>query len=198
MGGCSTARSTRRPVFSRPTGWIHGTVVAEMRNSSGDRAFSATGQVQKRFGGGELSLAYTYTDARDRMSANCFNVTCNLDFTPLDGTLDDRRLSTSNFEAKHKITLGATARSPSQGQAGPLLQRLLRAALYLYGGRGCERRRARLLRGQRPRVPAEDAADITLDDPAEWPALDSMIRSQRCLEAQRGHVMRRNSCRTSG
>jgi outer membrane receptor protein involved in Fe transport len=94
-------------------------VVAEMRNSSGDRTFSATAQIQKRFGtGAQLSLAYTFTDARDKMSANCFNVTCNLDFTPLDGTLDDRRVTTSNFEARHKITFGATSDLPLQFRLG--------------------------------------------------------------------------------
>ena len=87
--------------------------VAEMRNSSGDRSFSASVQLQKTFrNGGELSLAYTYTDAQDRMSANCFNVTCNLDLTPLDGTLDHRNLATSQFEARHKITIEARAHLP--------------------------------------------------------------------------------------
>jgi hypothetical protein len=44
--------------------------VAEIRNSSGDRAFSATAQLHKQFRGTELSVAYTYTDAKDRMSAD--------------------------------------------------------------------------------------------------------------------------------
>jgi hypothetical protein len=57
-------------------------------------------------------VAYTYTDARDRMSANCFNVTCNLDQTPLDGTLDHRNLATSRFEARHKVTIEARAHLP--------------------------------------------------------------------------------------
>ncbi len=65
--------------------------VAQIRNSSGDRSISASAQLEKRFAGGtDVSLAYTYTDARDRMSPDCFNVTCNLYFTPLDGSVDDR------------------------------------------------------------------------------------------------------------
>jgi hypothetical protein len=39
-----------------------------------------------------------------------------------------------------------------------------------------------------------NAADITLKDPGQWPGLDSLIRSQRCLQSQRGRIMRRNSC----
>jgi hypothetical protein len=40
-----------------------------------------------------------------------------------------------------------------------------------------------------------DSADISLSDPGSWEALDSLIRSQRCLREQRGRIMRRNSCR---
>ena len=93
--------------------------VAEMRNSSGDRAFSGTAQLQKRFrSGAEVTLAYTYTDARDRLSANCFRIDCNLDIEPLDGTLNDRRLSASSLESRHKITLGAVANLPLRFRLG--------------------------------------------------------------------------------
>ena len=45
--------------------------VFEIRNGSGDRAYSVTAQLQKRFANGtELSAAYTYTDAKDRMSSD--------------------------------------------------------------------------------------------------------------------------------
>ena len=189
--------------FNPATGMLEPTrrdsaymVVAQMRNSSGDRAFSATGQLQKQLGGGaELSLAYTYTDARDRMSADCFTVNCNLDFTPLDGTLNDRRLTTSNFEARHKITFGATANLPLRFRLG-LFYNGYSGQPYTYmvagdaNGDGLG-----LFAGNDPVYLPRTAADITLDDPAEWPALDSVIRSQPCLEAQRGHIMRRNSCR---
>ncbi|HEY8258305.1 MAG TPA: TonB-dependent receptor [Gemmatimonadales bacterium] len=171
-------------------------VVAEMRNSSGDRTFSATAQVQRRFDhGAELSLAYTYTDARDKLSANCFTVNCNLDFTPLDGTLDDRRVTTSNFEARHKITVGATANLPLKFRLG-LFFNGYSGQPYTYmvagdaNGDGLD-----FFFGNDPVYLPKNAADITLDDPTEWPTLDSLIRSQPCLEAQRGHVMRRNSCR---
>ena len=40
-----------------------------------------------------------------------------------------------------------------------------------------------------------DAADITLEDPAQWEALDSYIESRPCLREQRGQLLRRNSCR---
>jgi len=170
--------------------------VAQIRNSSGDRAISASVQLEKHFAGGtHVSLAYTYTDARDRMSPDCFNVTCNLDLTPLDGTLDDRTLTTSNFSVAHKITLGAFADAPLH----------IRVGLFYNGYSG--RPYTYMLRGDANGdglqfvelgndimyVP-KDAADITLADPGQWPGLDSLIRGQACLSSQRGRIMRRNSC----
>jgi hypothetical protein len=171
--------------------------VAQIRNSRGDRSISVSGQLEKRFGGGtQVSLAYTYTDARDRMSPDCFNVTCNLYFTPLDGTLDDRTLTTSNFSVAHKITLGVIANAPLHIQAG----------LFYNGSSG--RPYTYMLRGDANADGLElidigndimyvprDAADITLADPDQWPGLDSLIRGQKCLSSQRGRIMRRNSCR---
>jgi len=40
-----------------------------------------------------------------------------------------------------------------------------------------------------------DAADITLLDPAEFRALDRLIRDEPCLRRQRGRLLERNSCR---
>jgi hypothetical protein len=167
--------------------------VIEMRNSSGDRAFSGTGQLQKRFGGGaEVTLAYTYTDARDRLAGNCFRVTCNIEVEPLDGTLNDRRLSASGFESRHKVTLGAVVGLPLRFRLG----------LFYNGYSGHPYTYMVYQDANADGIPLNDAVylpksatDITLGDPAQWASFDSLIRSQPCLSAQRGHVMRRNSCR---
>lgn len=171
-------------------------LVAEMQNSSGDRTFSGSAQVQRQFGGGsEVSLAYTYTDAQDRMSANCFTVNCNLDFTPLAGTLNDRRLSASNFEARHKITLGAVANLPRRFQLG-LFYNGYSGQRYTYVVAGDANADGLGQFGGNDAVYLpRNAADITLEDAAQWAGLDSLIRSQPCLRSQRGRIMRRNSCR---
>lgn len=171
--------------------------VAEMRNSSGDRAITASGQIQRRLGGGaEVSLAYTFTDARDRMSADCFNITCNLDFTPLDGSLDRRRISTSNFGVKHKVTLAAVVNLPLQLQLGLFYNGYSgRPYTYLVHGDANADALSLLDLGNDIMYIPRSAEDITLLDPAEWPGLDSLIRAQRCLDSQRGRIMRRNSCR---
>ena len=170
--------------------------VTEMRNSSGDRAFSGTAQLQKQFrGGGEVNLAYTYTDSRDRLSANCFFINCNLDFTALDGTLNDRRLTASNFEARHKFTLGATATLPLGVQLGLFYNAYQGQAYTLTilgdaNGDGLD-----LFGSNDAAYLPKDEGDVTLAEPGMWASFDSLIRSQPCLSAQRGHVMRRNSCR---
>jgi hypothetical protein len=167
--------------------------VTEMRNSSGDRSFSGTAQLQKRFGdGAEVTLAYTYTDARDRLAGNCFGIDCNLDIEPLDGTLNDRRLSASGFESRNKVTLGVVADLPLRFQLG-LFYNGYSGYPYTYTVIGDVN--ADDLDANDPVYLPTDAADVTLADPGEWASLDTLIRSQPCLNAQRGHVMRRNSCR---
>lgn len=166
--------------------------VTEMRNSSGDRAFSGTAQLQKRFGRGEVTLAYTYTDARDRLAGNCFGIDCNLDIEPLDGTLNDRRLSASGFESRNKVTLGVVADLPLRFQLG-LFYNGYSGYSYTYTVFGDVN--ADDLDANDAVYLPKDAADVTLADPGEWASFDTLIRSQPCLAAQRGHVMRRNSCR---
>jgi outer membrane receptor protein involved in Fe transport len=167
--------------------------VAEMGNSSGDRAFSGTVQLQKRLrSGAEVTLAYTYTDARDRVSANCFRIDCNLDFEALDGTLNDRRLSASSLESRHKITLGAIANLPLRFRLG-LFYNGYSGHPYTYTVSG-DVNADGLDVNDAVYLP-KNAGDITLADPGQWASFDTLIRSQPCLDAQRGHVMRRNSCR---
>jgi len=170
--------------------------VAEIRNSSGDHTISASGQLEKRFRSGtEVSLAYTYTDARDRISPDCFNVTCNLDFTPVDGSLESRALTTSTFSVRHKITLGVIAEAPLRIRAGLFyVGSSGRPYTYMISGDANADGLSLIGLGNDAIYVPRNAADITLDDPGQWPGLDSLIRGQPCLQSQRGRIMRRNSC----
>lgn len=166
--------------------------VAQMRNSSGDRSVSATVQLQKRHRAGELSLAYTYTDARDRISPIGFDLPSNLDLAPLDGTLDRRRLATSSFEAVHKITLGNVVDLPAHFRLGVFYNSFSgHPFTYLIAG---DANADGIGENDIVYVP-RDASDITLADPTQWTALDGYIRAEPCLQKQRGRIMRRNSCR---
>ena len=174
---------------------LYGTV-AQLRNSSGDRAMSATVQVRKPLSrAAEVSVAYTYTDARDRMSADCFNVTCNLDFTPVDGTLDDRNLATSRFEARHKITIGAVTSLPLQFQLGVFYNGYSgQPYTYLVSGDANADEILGAFDGNDIVYVPKNAADITLTDPSQYALLERTIESDPCLRSQRGRIMRRNSC----
>jgi carboxypeptidase family protein/TonB-dependent receptor-like protein len=170
--------------------------VAQIRNSRGDRSLSAGWQLEKRFGGGtHVSLAYTYTDARDRMSPDCFTVTCNLYLTPLDGTVDHRRLTTSNFSVAHKITLGVTANAPWHTGLG-LFYNGFSGRPYTYmvhGDANADGLSFVDVHNDIMYVP-KDRSDITLADPEQWLDLDRRILLESCLRSQRGRILRRNSC----
>jgi hypothetical protein len=180
------ASSTRRnDAFDR---------VALMRNSRGDRSISATVQLQKRLEAGEFNLAYTYTDARDRLSPIGFDFSSNLDFNPLDGTLDQRRLAASNFEAEHKVTLGGSVDLPQRFRLGVFYNGFSgNPFTYLVFG---DANADGMAFNDALYVP-KDSSDITLADPSTWNTLDGFIRSELCLQKQRGRIMRRNSCRAA-
>jgi hypothetical protein len=176
--------------------------VIEFGNSSGERSYVATAQLQKRFAdGSELGLAYSYTDSRDRMSTQADVAPLNLGINLVDGSLHRRRLAPSDYSVPHKITAFGAVELPLRfrfslfynGQSGaPYSYRVLGdanadGAVWGLIGR---------LSNDPVYVP-RDSADISLTDPSQWATLDSTIRSKPCLRKQRGHLMRRNSCRDS-
>jgi hypothetical protein len=173
--------------------------VGRIRNASGERAISVSGQLEKRFAGGtDVSLAYTYTDARDRMSPGCFNVTCNLPLTALDGTVDHRRLTTSDFSMTHKVTLGMVMNAPLDFRVGVTYNGSsgLPYGYVVDGDANADGLQFLGFGNDLVYVP-KDSTDITLEVPEDWAVLDTMIRGDGCLRAQRGRIMRRNSCRGS-
>jgi hypothetical protein len=174
--------------------------VIEIRNSSGDRSYVASAQLQKRFGGGgEFGAAYTYTDSKDRLSAAGDLASVNLGATNiLDGTLDQRRLAASMYSVPHKVTLVGALDLPLRARFS-LFYNGLSGAPYTFRVEGDPNADGVTvlsdLELNDPVYVPRNAADITLADPGQWEALDSYIRSQPCLREQRGQLLRRNSCR---
>ena len=174
--------------------------VIQVRNSSGDRSYVGTVQFQKRFAGGaELSLGYTYTDSKDRMSAAADIASLNFGrINPLDGTLEQRRLATSMYSVPHKITLVGAFDLPLRARFS-LLYNGFSGAPYAYRVTGDANADGASAFGgpsfNDPIYVPKDAADITLADPAQWEGLDRYIRRRPCLREQRGRLLRRNSCR---
>jgi hypothetical protein len=174
--------------------------VIQVRNSSGDRSYVGTVQFQKRFAGGaELSLGYTYTDSKDRMSAAADIASLNFArVNPLDGTLEQRRLAPSMYSVPHKITLVGAFDLPVRARFS-LFYNGFSGAPYAYRVTGDANADGASAFGgpsfNDPIYVPRDAADITLAEPAQWEALDRYIRSRPCLREQRGRILRRNSCR---
>ena len=134
--------------------------VIQVRNSSGDRSYVATVQFQKRFAGGaELSVGYTYTDSKDRLSAAADIASLNFArINPLDGTLEQRRLAHLDVQRAPQDHPGRGLRPSAPGPFLRVLQRVLGRSLHLPDHRGRQRGRSHGLRRaliQRPDVRAQ-------------------------------------------
>jgi outer membrane receptor protein involved in Fe transport len=184
-----------------------GQVIA-VGNARGDQAYSITGQLQKRFANGTaLEASYTYGRSRDRLSSNADNTDFEVDQAALDGSLEDRRLATALWNVPHRVTLLATANLP-MGFRGALFYEGLSGAPFTYvvvgdaNGDGFPDNDIMYV----PRDPSP-GGDVELAVPdgttgefvparvSEYDALANAISREGCLRAQRGRIMRRNSCR---
>ena len=181
--------------------------VTQVRNADGDRSFSFTAQLQKHLAGGnELSASYTYTAARDLLSATEDGLDANLDAVVLDGSLDQRRLAPSAWGPAHRVTLMATTDLPLHfrlsvvydGSSGTAFTYNVSGdangdgyfgndAIYvpIYGVPG----------GDIELVAENEAGDLVPAAASEYAKLNQFIEDERCLRQQRGHLLQRNSCR---
>ncbi|MGH7513361.1 MAG: TonB-dependent receptor [Gemmatimonadales bacterium] len=189
--------SRRSPAFGR---------VTQVRSAHGDRSFSLTAQIQRHFAGGqELSASYTYTSARDLLSATDDRLDGNLDAVTLDGSLENRRLAPSAWSVPHRVTLQAIADLPLhfrltlsyEGRSGvPVTYRVEGDANADGYGNDAVYIPANSAPGGDIQLVIDDDQGVQIPAPASvYAELDRFIKEQGCLRAQRGHVMRRNSCR---
>jgi hypothetical protein len=178
-------------------------------NRNGDATLSLAAQIRRRFGAAvDGGILYGYVRARDRMSLLVFEARSNIDFTPLDGTLADRRIGPSYFEIPHRVQAYLSAPLP----AG------LRLSLRYSGSSGvpftytvegdANADGLGTIQSTDPvYVPAEVApgGDIALVEirdgrlgpagEAEYARLNGYIEAEPCLRSQRGKLLGRNSCR---
>ncbi|PYO40153.1 MAG: hypothetical protein DMD29_06720 [Gemmatimonadetes bacterium] len=161
-------------------------------NRSGDYSYSFTGQVQKRFSNGmQFNIGYTYARAYDLISLTSSVAASNYRFTPLDGTISDRNLRPSTFDIPHKITASGTV-DIKFGIALSVIY--IGQSGYRYGYVVLNDANADGLQTNDLVYVPRDAADITLETPAQWATLDAYINSEPCLNANRGRILPRNSC----
>ncbi len=198
-GAVTTAR--RSPAFR---------TVIRVSNRSGDEAWAVSAQVRKRFGRGfEGGALYARTRARDRMSFIVFETRGNLDFTPLDGTLEARRLTTSVFEIPHRVhvygliplPLGALLSLTYVGASGTPFTYVVDGDANADGLGSLQPNDVvyvpanAALGGDILLVQAEPDGRLVPASAAEYARLDAFIRADPCLREHRGRLLSRNSCR---
>ena len=187
--------------LAKPT-WRDSTYFQEVfrvSNRSGDHSVSLSVQARKRFGETmSVYAAYAFSQAYDRMSLINLPTRANFSNTPVDGTLEDRRLAPSFFETPHKLAVAHRVQLSLlyDGASQPAYTYVIDgdANADRLGGGGS-------LFNDIVYVP-RDSSDITLRmsdstpaTPAEHAKLQNFIGQQPCLEKQRGRIMGRNSCR---
>jgi len=205
---------------SRPLyGTVRGTIarrdsifgqVIQVSNRNGDYGVSLSVQLRKQFGDrGEASVLYAHARAWDRMSLVNYPARANLEQTPLDGTLEDRRLRTSFFERPHRVLLTAAVRLPYRVSLS-LLYAGASGTPFTYvvnGDANADGIGTGPMKNDIVYVPL-DRADVALDGNGSAPGvgtaaqqdsvyalLDGYIRAEPCLRSQRGQLLERNSCR---
>jgi hypothetical protein len=184
--------------------------VVRASNHGGDHTTSVSAQLRRQFGDrGEVSALYAHTRARDRMSLVNALARPNLETTPLDGTLDDRRLRTSLFEIPHRVDVNAAASLPYRlwlslryaGASGTAYTYTVRGDANADGiGNGT-------MTNDIVYVP-RSRSDISIDgngtaagvgtatqQDSVYDTLARFIESEPCLRRQRGRIVARNSCR---
>ncbi len=163
------------------------------RNESDNRSYSLTAQLQKRFSDGvELNVGYTYSRNEDLQSLTSSRAQSNFRNTPLDGTLDDRRLRTSVFDVPHKLTASGTV-SVGYGFLFSLIYIGQSGTPYTYVVNG-DANADGVSNNDIVYVP-RNAADIRLANPADSTTLLNFINGEECLRSHRGAIMTRNTCR---
>ena len=162
-------------------------------NKNGGRVFSGTLQLRKDLANFvDASVAYTHTQARDRISLTSSQALSNFQFAPLDGSIQDRYLRPSLFDRPHRVTLTATTNLPMGFNAG-LIYVGQSGAPYTWTVSGDVN--ADGISGNDLAFIPNSPEQISLQDPSQYEALSAFIDSQSCLREAKGDFVRRGSCR---
>ncbi len=162
-------------------------------NKNGGQVFNGTLQLQKEIRDlVDVSVAYSYTNARDLISLTSSQALSNFQFSPLDGDIQNRNLRPSAFDRTHRVTLTATSQLPYGFNAGVIYtgqsgQPYTWTVNGDVNGDGVGGNDIAFIPG--------DESQITLQDPTQYEALKNFIDSQPCLRQAKGRLMQRGECR---
>ncbi|MFL5352140.1 carboxypeptidase regulatory-like domain-containing protein [Archangium sp.] len=190
-GGTATApRLTSTPTRVDATNLVQAVKVF---NKNGARVYNATLQLRKELSDIlDVSLAYSYTNARDLMSLTSSQGLSNFQFAPVDGDIQNRNLRPSAFDRTHRVTLTASGSLPFgfnggiiyTGQSGLPYTWVVNGDVNADGISG----------NDLAFIPA-DPSQISLQDPTQYEALTRFVDSQQCLREAKGRLVHRGECR---
>jgi hypothetical protein len=190
--------------------------VVFLTNESKSHNYSLTGQLRRKFGNLDWTGAYTYTRAYDVQSLTSDRAISNWNFgREYSGLENDNTLTTSQFERKHRLLTYGTLTVPwtsryhtdftvyYQGISGSPIDYVSSLDLNGDGQAGNDPiyvpksalDTAQIRIGTQTGATATNAGTFT-PDAAGMQAFEAFINKQPCLNAQRGHIMKRSSCFT--
>jgi len=196
---------------------VNGTAFSEgaiyLTNQSKDYNYTLTGQLKKSFSNGlAMTGAYTYNRAYDIQSLTSDRAISNWrNGREYSGLESEDALTTSVFERRHRILLYGSYTMPWMRQTAPTEltfyferqsgQPVTYVSNQDLNGDGYN--------GNDPIYVPKDARDqneillgsmtsagVFTPDTAAQTAFENFVSSQPCLNAQRGQIMKRNSCFT--
>jgi hypothetical protein len=187
-------------------------------NQSKDYNYTLTGQLRKRFAAGlDATFAYTYNRAYDVQSLTSDRAISNFrNGREVSGLLSDPTLTTSAFERRNRVLAYGTYTLPWWKKWGATDVTLYYEGIsgfpidYTVGaGAGSSGDlNGDLVTTNDPIYVPINATDpnefkigsqtggVFTQDVAAAQAFDAFISGQKCLNDQRGHIMKRNSCTT--
>jgi hypothetical protein len=179
--------------------------VVELGSAGGEQSVAVTLQLQKQLrGGAALGASYTYTDARDFLSAPEDGLDESPNSTSVPGALA-ARLAPTAWSVPHRLTFLVAADLPLhfgltifyEGRSGtPFTYDVLGDANADGYANDPVYVPANASPGGDVRLVADDPLGGTAPAPdSTYATLNRFVQSQDCLRRQRGHLLARNSCR---
>jgi hypothetical protein len=186
----------------------------EVTNQSKDYNYSLTGQLRRTFAAGlDLTFAYTYNRSYEIQSLTSDRAISNWRFgREYSGLESDQTLTTSQFERRHRVLAYGTWTLPWWKKLGGTDVTLYYEGMsgtpidYIAGGNGD-------LNGDGTnndpiyipkdatdpnefKIGTQNGAGVFTQNAADAKLFNDFISSQKCLNDQRGQIMKRSSCTT--
>jgi hypothetical protein len=169
------------------------TQILRYTNVTDDRSIAASLGLAGHWNNGALvTIGYQWSRARDLVGIGNPGSQLGFQNEIIDGTISDRRLAPSSYDAPHSFTASGVV----PFRAGLSVAFALRAQSgnpFSYVSTGDAN--ADGVSSNDPLYVPRTAGDISLTNPELYPALDRYIESEPCLRSQRGRIAGRNSCR---